>query len=310
MLSVGKSYRVRDADLIRHGEPWARLDGQTDVANRTLKLIAQPSGLVQKEFVLQDVLFKRLSLQKTIPVVLFEPNHLQLLTGSPETRRDYLDTLLEQIVPGFSALRRQYKRALSQRNSLLKQQLVKDDQIFVWNIRLGQLGGQIVAERIRIVQELQSRLEGLYEALAGTKAQVEIRYISKCALEQYSSDLMHKLEHSVQQDMERGFTSYGPHREDFGVWLGGFPTAEVASRGETRTLLLALKIMEVELLERHRDVRPILLLDDVFSELDGARRRALTEVLQTHQTFITTTDADVVVKHFTRNTHIIPLGNR
>src|SRR5690606_14492144 len=99
----------------------------------------------------------------------------------------------------------------------------------------------------------------------------------------------------------------GPHRHDLQVILNGHPAAIAASRGETRTLLLALKILELKLLERVRDKKPLLLLDDVFSELDGARRRSLTQFLGSYQSFITTTDADIVVQHFMDNCTILPI---
>jgi DNA replication and repair protein RecF len=136
-----------------------------------------------------------------------------------------------------------------------------------------------------------------------------LQYQSSCNQEQYSSDLLHKLEQSTQRDLERGFTTHGPHRDDFGILLKDKPVQEAASRGETRTLLLALKVLELRLLETKRQQKPILLLDDVFSELDGARRRALTEVLHDHQTFITTTDADVVLKHFTDKSNVILMND-
>ncbi|MEK7152834.1 MAG: hypothetical protein AAB834_02720, partial [Patescibacteria group bacterium] len=105
----------------------------------------------------------------------------------------------------------------------------------------------------------------------------------------------------------RGFTAYGPHRDDLRVLIDGHEANETASRGETRTLVLALKIMELQLLEKLRGTKPLLLLDDVFSELDGGRRQALTRYVTDYQTFITTTDADVVMHHFT-DSNIIPLG--
>ena len=110
------------------------------------------------------------------------------------------------------------------------------------------------------------------------------------------------------EDVLRGFTSYGPHREDMTVLFDDHPAALVASRGETRTTVLALKILELQKLEDATGQQPILLLDDVFSELDGARRRSLTAYLQRYQTFLTTTDADIAAKHFTDST-IIPLGD-
>ena len=307
-IAIGSSYRVKDADLLQYGADWARLDANTPDSARILKLLPQPSGLIQKEFTIQDVRFKRLSLQKSMPLVLFEPNHLLLLSGSPDARRDYLDELLEQTVVGYGTTRRQYRRALAQRNSLLKHGHGITEQLFVWNIRLSQLGGQIVTERLRIIADISNRIESVYRRLSHTDANVTAGYVSVCQADQYSSDMLYKLEQSLEKDLERGFTTYGPHRDDLGFTLNGRSIQEAASRGETRTLLLALKVLELELLERHRGKKPILLLDDVFSELDGARRRALTETLQDHQTFITTTDADVVLKHFTDTARIIPLS--
>lgn len=115
------------------------------------------------------------------------------------------------------------------------------------------------------------------------------------------------LEQNIQKDRLRGFTGNGPHRHDLQVVLNDHPASLSASRGETRTLLLALKILELKLLERARDKKPLLLLDDVFSELDGARRKALTQFLEQYQSFITTTDADIVVQHFMDNCTILPI---
>ena len=134
-------------------------------------------------------------------------------------------------------------------------------------------------------------------------------YRSSCPETQYGTQLLHRLEASMEDDIIRGYTSYGPHREDFVLLFDGRPAAEVASRGEVRTAMLSLKIAELGLIESVRGLKPILLLDDVFSELDGARRQALTRYLKDYQAFITTTDADVVLQHFIDNCTIIPMSS-
>lgn len=309
MTCLGASYRAKEADLVQFDQPWARIDSRTPTGGRTIKLIAGTTAIT-KEFIIDDQPLKRLLLPKTVPIVLFEPNHLQLLTGSPDLRREYLDNLLEQLVPGYATVRRQYKRTLAQRNRLLKQgRNPADSQLFAWNIRLSQLGAEIATQRIQLVEQLNNNIQRLYQDLSHSKARVTITYSSNCSNEQYSSDMLHKLEASIDRDFERGFTTYGPHRDDIVVSLNGHLIQEAASRGETRTMLLALKILEMQLIEQHRSQKPILLLDDVFSELDGARRRALTEILKGYQTFITTTDADVVVEHFLGSCNVIPLNN-
>lgn len=306
---LGSSYRVKDSELVAFDEPWSRIDTGSPDGQRTVKLIKEPSGSVKKEYIIADQKLLRLTLQKQIPVVLFEPNHLLLLGSSPDLRRDYLDGILDQYVPGYITLRRQYKRALAQRNRLLKLgESVAGSQLFAWNIRLSQLGGEIAQRRVDLTARIERDIQQLYQELSGSTAPVTVAYMSGCQADQYSSDMLHKLEQSTRQDFERGFTTYGPHRDDMQITLKEKLLHEAASRGETRTMLLALKIIEMRIIEETRGKKPILLLDDVFSELDGARRKALTEALQDHQTFITTTDADVVVEHFLGNCNVIPIG--
>jgi DNA replication and repair protein RecF len=310
MLCSGKSYRADDASMVAHGTKWARLDADTDAGERVLKMIEQPNGSFKKEYTIQGTTYSRPPHQKLVPVVLFEPNHLQSLASSPEMRRDYLDDLITQIVPGYGATLRQYKRTLRQRNALLKQTTSVTNQMFVWNIRLGQLGGQIAEQRMSMIETINKSAEPLYRQLSKTDANVSIRYQSSCLLSQYSSDMLHKLDKGMEQDVLRGFTSYGPHRDDMIVELANSRLQEAASRGEIRTTLLVLKIIELRIIEASLGQKPILLLDDVFSELDGARRHSLTEALTGQQTFITTTDADIVVQHFMTKCRVIPIEKK
>jgi DNA replication and repair protein RecF len=152
-------------------------------------------------------------------------------------------------------------------------------------------------------------LPDIYTELSHTGTVVTLAYAPQFPIASYESHLLEKMETHAAADAQRGFTAYGPHREDFKVYFDGKPADETASRGETRTAILALKIIELQLLEANRGQTPLLLLDDVFSELDGARRQALTGFLQRYQTFLTTTDADIAVKHFTDST-IIPLERK
>ena len=308
VLARGSSYRARDSELVGFGQPWARLDAHLNSgANRTVKLT--PQEPVTKLYELDSKPYKRLNLDNNLPVVLFEPNHLRLLSGGPERRRDYLDDLLEQTEPGYGGLRRQYRRALAQRNALLKRTGQPGAQIFPWNIRLSELAGQIVRARARLTDRLNKKTGRLYRELSRAKTKVDLSYSGRWPAETYESHLLKKLEHDLELDRARGFTGAGPHREDLAVLFDGRPAQETASRGELRTVVLALKILELELLEAARGTTPLLLLDDVFSELDGSRRHALTDYLASHQTFITTTDADLVLKHFVEKVNLILLQN-
>ncbi len=309
VICSGGSYRAQDQDLVTVGQEWSRVDAQLESNSRTIKFEGS-SGRVQKSYVFDEKPYKLLTFQHTHPVVLFEPNHLSLLHGQPEQRRVYVDNLLEQIVPSYKTLRKHYKRVLSQRNALLKSaRPPAEDQLFVWNIRLSELGGEIAAKRHEFVSKIDKVLPDLYENIADSKARkVTIRYESKLPHQQYETVLLQALEKSYDLDIARGFTTYGPHRDDFMVYFDDRPIHTTASRGETRTVLLALKVYELTILEESRGLRPLLLLDDVFSELDGKRRQALTHHLKSYQTFITTTDADVVVQNFLDECRIIPLS--
>jgi DNA replication and repair protein RecF len=307
LVARGNSYRAKDADLVQFDQPWARLDVQTDSGDRVVKLT--PLDAVKKQYTINDQVLRRLPLARTIPVVLFEPNHLRLLAGSPERRRNYLDELLTQTVPAYGSNLRRYKQALAQRNALLKQHHPDfAQQIFPWNLKLSQLAGQLVEARLGLVATLAKTATELYQTLSHTSTKVTLAYESSCDRTQYESSLLHKLESSMGLDKERGFTSYGPHRDDLQILFDGRSSGLTASRGEMRTAVLALKILELQILEQVREQKPILLLDDVFSELDGARRHALTNYLSRYQTFITTTDADIALASFGKECTVIPLG--
>ena len=309
VVARGGSYRANDGDLVNFDKPWARLDGELNDSNkRTVKIVKQ-SEKANKSYVFNDKPYARLTHTHTLPIVLFEPNNLFLLQGQPDARRIYMDDLLEQLEPGFGAIRKHYRRVLAQRNALLKRQPRDiEQQMFVWNVRLSELGGHIAGERLKLITQLNDQIGYLYQSIAQSKTKVTAAYESRLPFESYETSLLRKLESSLHTDMQRGFTAVGPHRDDLVLRFDGVSATETASRGETRTALLALKVFELGLLEKTRGTKPILLLDDVFSELDGKRRHALTDYLKNYQTFITTTDADLIIHNFAQSTNLIALS--
>ena len=309
LINCGESsYRGKDIELISHASDWAKIDCHTNEdIDRTIKLVRNLDNL-EKTYVIGGQELKRISMQKTIPAVLFEPNHLNILTESPDSRRNFLDDLLEKIVPGFKETRKQYRRVLYQRNTLLKTGYSNANKnIFVWNLRLSDLGENIYSHRIKLIELINKSATEIYNSLANKKYDIEFNYVTKINNKNYSTSLIKKLEDNIKTDCERGFTAYGPHRDDFTVLINGHIAEESASRGEMRTLMLVCKVIEMRIIENSRGVKPIILLDDVFSELDGSRRKALTGFLKEYQSFITTTDADIILHHFTDKANIIAL---
>jgi DNA replication and repair protein RecF len=308
LLLCGSSpFRAGVGDVVMYDKPWARIVAIMHRAERTLAL-ERSEIAVKRRYTIKGEKRQRLRFEDTIPVVLFEPEHMRLLTGSPERRREFIDDILSAIDPQYYIYKQQYIRALAQRNSLLKSySSSQSDQMFIWNIRLSELAGYIVQERVKLLNKLQNDMSSLYSDLAGNKTSIDISYNTKLPTDNYESVLLNKLERSLDNDIARGFTSFGPHRDDLDIFIRGKAAKGSASRGETRTLVLALKLLQVKLIETYRNTRPIILLDDVFSELDGSRRKALTNYLDKQQAIITTTDADVVSKDFAQHATTISL---
>lgn len=304
----GKSFRGSDGELMAHDADWARLDTHLDNQSRSVKL-QRSQQKIQKNIIIDKQEYKRLSAQRRYPFVLFEPGDLRLLHGAPERRRDFIDDLLEGVIATYGSIRRDYRRTIMQRNAYLKQyhKRANHDDLFVWDVRLSELGGKIAKHRTELLKKITPILRSTYQDVASSQKVIDINYDSELAIESYQDAMLKRLRASLRRDIDLGFTTTGPHRDDIGVMFDGVPAKQVASRGETRTVVLALKIIEMKMLDEAQDKTPILLLDDVFSELDGARRKHLTEHLKRYQTFITTTDADIVVQHFMKKCRIIPL---
>ena len=276
VLANGKSYRAKDEELVRLDKPWARLDGYFEHSNRIVKI--NPRGSRRKTFLIDDKLYYRLSFARTIPTVLFEPNHMQIIILGPQQRREYFDDLLQRSTPGFKTLSINYKRALAQRNALLKRgSSFGAKQLFAWDVRLSELGSKLSEARQNLIEDINQNLSKTYSQIALHKTVVTLKYETHFPVENYASKMLSKLQMTTDRDFMIGFTSVGPHREDIKILINDKPISQTASRGEIRSILLALKIFELELLEKQRGQKPIFLLDDVFSELDGARRHALVD---------------------------------
>jgi DNA replication and repair protein RecF len=303
-IAAMKGFRAHDRDLTSYDSDWFRLEAMTGDGVRVAKFRTEPA---QKTMDIDGESKKRLTATHSLPIVVFEPDHMLLLGSEPSRRRSYIDGILSLTHPGYKSDMIAYKRALAQRNRLLKQESFSVEQLFVWDIQLSQKAGVIAAARYELVQHLNNICEATYQSIASNTDTLVISYDSTLRVESYAEDFLTYLRENVDKDRLRGFTGAGAHRDDIQIILKNTDARVSASRGETRSIILALKIAELELLHQKTGIKPLLLLDDVFSELDGSRRRALAEALQEYQTFLTTTDADVAVDHFSHY-NIIPIS--
>jgi DNA replication and repair protein RecF len=282
----GTSFKGGDADVLQQMAPWYRIDITFDDDTiRTVKF--DPSRETgRKQFEVNGKTSYRLTPQYKYPVVLFEPDDLRLLNGSPARRRQFIDRFISQLDPEYASAVRRYDRALKQRNTLLKHSYASDDDLFAWNVSLSEYGAYIIAQRLKFVDQLNKRLNETYETIAHTGDEVAMHY-SHPYSDNVQQRLLADLHSHVEKDKVVGFTSVGPHRHDVVFDFNNSPALSVASRGEVRSIVLALKFLEVDIIQSITNKTPIILLDDVFSELDKDRQTYLIESTTRNQIIIT-----------------------
>lgn len=290
-ICKGTSFRTTDTELIMHNKNWARLEALVNGVQRTVSL--RNSNNPPKEFAIDNKPYLRINQTQQIPVVLFEPNHLLMLSGSPELRRNYLDNILDYTAADYKRNRLNYIKTLKQRNALLKTGQVRKSELFPWNIRLSHIAGLLIKERLALADSINSKINDIYHTIAKDNKTITVRYKTCVEPEGYESLLLKKLDQSLELDLLRGFSAYGPHREDLEVLTNDKLSNQATSRGEARTIVIALKTIEANTIQQTSGFSPIILLDDVFSELDSSRTKQITHLLNENQTLITTTDKDI-----------------
>lgn len=312
LLYRGTSFRGRDRDVIHHDKINAVSKAVfKDNSERRVALHTQADGKIKKEFIAGGKKSARLNVQQKLPLVLFEPDELRLLTSSPQRRRDFIDGIIGRLSPTYNTVLGRFARTLLQRNELLKQfehmnQSAWESHMFAWDIKLAELSASIVKARRNFISHSNEHLSRLYSELADGSHTVLALYESEFEQDEnvLQQSILHALEHSRQSDGLRGFTTVGPHRDDMTMLLDDKPANDVASRGELRTIMLSYKLLEVELQKDISHTSPLILMDDVFSELDVIREQKLMHALQNYQTIITATD---LRKDLTVNASIIKI---
>lgn len=243
-------------------------------------------------------------------IVYFSPEDLDLVRGEPGTRRDFLDRLLITRSPRLAGVIADYERTVKQRNALLKTRS-SQSALVPWNEQLVNLGAQLTAERIALIDALNPWVAKNYAHLNEVKP-ASIAY--KCSTEGVSPNiesnviaLTKRLEEVAYQEVERGVSLIGPHRDDLHLQLGDFPAKGYASHGESWSMAISLRIGSFNLL-KSEGAEPILILDDVFAELDTSRRLALMSITHiAEQTIITAAvESDLPAELLTQKFYVTP----
>lgn len=321
---AGRSHRASaDAELVRHGSHFARVhldlagdDGQHG-ARLELVLPGEPAGPeIRKRLLLNGLPRRGATVSEVVRSVLFRPEEMLLLVGSPGERRRFLDGILAQRDRRVARDLAELARVLAQRNALLRairREEATEEGLGFWDEQLAQVAARVTAARLALVADLAERIPGLHDAVAPDderQAPVRLVYLDTLKdawLERPTPDELRagnvptgdalvpafrrRIAASRQKELWNGVTLIGPQRDDLRVELAQRDVATHASRGQQRTIILAMKLAERDILGADGAPAPVVLLDDVFSELDPERSgRALELLLERGQVLVTTAD--------------------
>lgn len=296
LCALSKSPRSsHDADLKKDGEKHCEVELKIErsFGNLSLKCVIDDE-LGKKFFLNSNELKKTSDLFGNLVAVYFSPNDLILVSGSPAERRDFMDTDISQLSGSYYNLVQRYSRVLFQRNKLLK--TVHDrslllGQIDVWDEQLASLSGLIIKTRKSFIEKLKNPANEILKFISKDTDSLNIFYDGAKGetSDEIKQEILKSLKFNISKDMELGYTTIGPHRDDIVFELNGRDSKVYASQGQKRSIVLALKIAELVVFERELGEKPVLVLDDVFSELDSARQKKLYSWLSGYQVLMTGT---------------------
>jgi DNA replication and repair protein RecF len=301
-----------------------------------VRIIQEANGLngalrVRKEVLLDGVKRKIGEVVGHFNSVLFLPHLLNVIEGAPEERRRYINLALTQVSPGYLAALDEYSQTLNQRNALLKQLAERGgdvEQLNFWDAKLTASGAQIIHGRIQAIQELERLAARLHQELTRGQEVLRLSYLpsydplpqrqkqyalpldtpldrSGLSLEKIQQGYLECLKRIRSEEIARGLTSVGPHRDEMRFLSNGIDLGTYGSRGQARTAVLALKLAEVSWMREKTGQWPVLLLDEVLAELDNERRQdLLSRLLEFEQAMLTTTDLDLFPSDYVQRTRV------
>jgi DNA replication and repair protein RecF len=303
IVTAARSFRnPRWEDLVRWGSGAARVRMEASEDGVPLEVSVDIDRAGKRVFrVNGQTKRRRADVRGLLPSVIFTPEDLDLVKGSSDRRRNALDDLGEQLSAAYGAVRRDYMRVVRQRNALLREPGTTAADLAPWDEQLVALGARLLLHRTRLFTRVAERVAPIYSELAGGES-LALAYEDKSGVgagrwaagvevAEIAERLVAALQARAGEERARQVSLTGPHRDDVVFRIEGKDSRTFASQGQQRTIALAWKLAEVRVVEDVARREPVLLLDDVMSELDEKRRRSLTDLVQRHvQTFVTTTN--------------------
>jgi len=292
ITSLGKSFRTgRDWEMIRFEMPFFRVE--VDATKEGEPLTIDMAVSQEKKGIKIDGLkaTKTSDLLEHIYTVIFSPEDLKIVKDEPEKRRRFIDREISQLKPSYYQNLTCYKKALVQRNALLKDCNLNEENLNVWDESLAYYGHRIMEQREIFITKLDTISRQLHNDITKGEETLEVIYEKDC-----SEDLLGALSRCHRRDRMRGTTGAGPHRDDLKILVNGVDIRPYGSQGQQRTAALSLKLSELQLIKEETGEEGILLLDDVLSELDAQRQQFLIKSLGSVQLFITATELSKEVR--------------
>lgn len=281
----GKSFRAVDREIVKRDTDFYRIELERSDGE---KVVVVFDGN-KKTFLIKDKKTARIPIKEKYPVVLFLPEDLHLVASSPTRKREYFDRILAQLDSKYSTILSRYNKALRQRNELLKQENVTVDMMFSWDILLAKYGVEIRNLRKQLIDSINKDITETYRSIADNEDKVKLRYVSYTG-ECSESEYLKLLSLDFERDKITGHTNFGIHKDNYNFMFNNSLADGSASRGEVRSMILALKFIEAVEAYRILGKKPLVLLDDVFSELDKTRQNCLVKNFKNHQVILTSVD--------------------
>ena len=333
MLAIAKSIRSStERDLIRkdatNGITYSKIAGVVEEKDKSTKLeihyqctpSENDAGFTAQKYIRVNNSPKRSSaLIGILNAVIFTVNDLDIVYGRPSDRRRYLDILISQVDREYFKVLREYSKITTQRNHLLR--LIRDQnaspsELEFWDEKLSLHGSTLINQRIKMVDEISSIAEQIHRHMSGSNETLDCLYQittqnrTDTLLEVDSRTFKEKLKECLPRDIAQGSTSFGPHRDDLLIRINKLDANRYASRGQSRTAILSLKLAEAQFLQESRSSSPLLLLDDVLSELDIIRQEKIAETIQNYeQCIVTSAESESVPRSLFKNSTILEVNH-
>lgn len=290
ITSMGKSFRTnRDSEMISFGKDFSSVSAEIvreDDIEGSVEIVIDKSG--KKSVKIDGVKIKKASqLLENVYIVIFSPEDLKIVKDEPEKRRKFIDRELCQIKPAYYESLSNYKKVLLQRNAYLKEEIVDPSVLDIWDMQLSEYGLRVMKHRAEFIKKLDFISSVIHKKITDGREKLQLKYAPNI---DFKDNIYEILKKSCDNDLRQRTTTRGPHKDDMELFINGINVRNFGSQGQQRTCALSLKLAEINIIEEETGEKPVLLLDDVMSELDSMRQKFLIKSLDNIQLFITTTE--------------------